>query len=91
MSDDELYKLAESKVKARRGFYVHLTAYLVVNAFLVFIWYMSGTGYPWFLWVMAGWGIGLVSNAVAVFSGGKASQQEAIKKEYEKLKQQMKQ
>jgi 2TM domain len=35
-------------------------AYVVVNAFLVLVWAVTGGGYFWPMWVMAGWGIGLV-------------------------------
>jgi hypothetical protein len=87
MSDEELYRLARRRVMVRRGFFVHLGVYIVVNAFLVLVWYMTGHGYPWFLWVLGGWGIGLLLNAVAVFTMG--SEEGAVNKEYEKLKQQM--
>ncbi len=68
----EAYKLAERRVKARAGFYWHLAVYLVVNSFLFGIYLVNSLvmgwfSYPWFLWPLAGWGIGLLLNFLAVF------------------------
>jgi len=38
--------------------------YLVVNAFLVFVNLMTTPNYLWVLWVIAGWGIGLILTIV---------------------------
>jgi hypothetical protein len=46
-----------------KGWREHLHAYVAVNALLVAIWALSGFGYPWFVWPLLGWGIGLVSHA----------------------------
>ena len=64
---DEARELAYKRVKAKREFTAHLVVYLVVNAFLVAVWLLSGGGYFWPGWVMAGWGIGLVLNAWDVY------------------------
>ena len=32
-------------------------AYVVINAFLVGIWAVAGSGYFWPGWVLAGWGV----------------------------------
>lgn len=67
-SDDaELRKEALERIKARRGFAPHLIAYVVVNAFLVGVWAVSGGGYFWPAWVIGGWGIGIVMHAWAAF------------------------
>jgi hypothetical protein len=42
-----------------KGFPEHLTAYVAVNAFLILIWVLTGFGYFWPIWPMAGWGIGV--------------------------------
>jgi hypothetical protein len=41
------------------GLKAHMTAFIIVNAFLVVAWKLSEVEYPWFLWVLAGWGVGL--------------------------------
>ena len=40
----------------------HLASYLGVNAFLIGIWWMTGSRYPWFIWPLLGWGIGIFSH-----------------------------
>lgn len=90
MSDEEIRKLAHSRVAAKKGFFSNLFIYLVVNAFLVLIWYFaSGAGYPWFLWVMGGWGIALVFHFFNVFvfprEGGDWERNQ-VQKEMDKIK-----
>ena len=58
---------ARRRIQARRDFGSHLASYVVVNAFLVAIWAITGAGYFWPIWIIAGWGIGLVLHAWDVF------------------------
>ncbi len=58
---------ARRRVQARRDFGSHLVAYVVVNSFFVAIWAITGSGYFWPIWVICGWGIGLVLHAWDVF------------------------
>ena len=58
---------ARKRVQRKREFASNLAAYLVVNAFLVVIWYLGGHGYFWPGWVMAGWGVGLVMHGYDVY------------------------
>jgi len=59
---------AKKAGKARLGFYIHLAAYLAVNALLIFINSNTSTGRLWFYWPLLGWGIGLLAHALAVFA-----------------------
>jgi uncharacterized membrane protein YiaA len=58
---------ARQRVEARRNLLTNLVAYLVVNAFLVGVWALSGRGYFWPVWIIGGWGIGLVMHAWDVY------------------------
>ena len=58
---------ALARVKSRRDFGAHLVSYLVINAFLIVIWAVTGAGYFWPVWVLAGWGSGLVMHAWTAF------------------------
>ena len=55
------------QIMRRRIFLLHLSVYLSTNVFLVVIWALVGGGYPWFLFPIFGWGIGLVAHAVVAF------------------------
>jgi hypothetical protein len=87
LSEEDIREIATERVKRRRGFYSHLTAYVLVNLMLLAIWYFTGAGYFWPGWVILFWGIGLVFNAVAVFlKHDISSEKRAIEKEIEKIK-----
>jgi hypothetical protein len=51
---------ARTRVEKRRGLQGALVAYVVVNAFLVGVWAMTGAGYFWPAWIIAGWGVGML-------------------------------
>ncbi len=58
---------ALARVQGRRDFGGHLIAYVVINAFLIAIWALTGAGYFWPVWVLCGWGAGLVLHAWDAF------------------------
>lgn len=57
------YELARKRVEKKRKFAGDVVAYLVINAFLVGVWAVSGFGYFWPGWVLAAWGVFLVLDA----------------------------
>ena len=82
--DKELWKLAKKRV----AFKSHLLTYIGVNAMFWFIWYFSaGTekdnDFPWPVWPMLGWGIGLAFSYLDAYV---FTRQNAVEKEYDKLK-----
>jgi transcriptional regulator with XRE-family HTH domain len=54
-------------VRRLRGFYVHLAQYLFVNLALLAINLIFMPQHLWVLWVIGGWGIGLLAHAFSVF------------------------
>ena len=59
---------AVEQLKKRRDFRGHLLVYVLVNAFLVVIWAITGEhGFFWPVFVIGAWGIGLVMNAWDVY------------------------
>lgn len=50
--------------KFKRYVTMRLVTYLTVNAFLTFVNFMTSPHYWWVLWVMAGWGIGLMLDSI---------------------------
>jgi len=91
LSDEEIMSMAKKRVEAKKGFFVHLSMYVIINLFLFLLWFFFAGGphgYPWFLWVLFGWGIGVAANAVAVFMTpqGSSWEQKEIQKEIDRLK-----
>ena len=89
MSEDELYQIARKRVEEKKGFYTHLAVYVVVNIMLVLIWaFPSGGGYPWFLWPLGGWGIGVLFHFLGVFVFSRQSgwERKEVEKEVERLR-----
>lgn len=56
---DDQRQVAIKRLNAKRDFRIHLVVYILVNALLIMIWAVSGAGYFWPIWPLAGWGIGL--------------------------------
>ena len=60
-------QLALAKVRKIRGFYIHLTQYVVVIAVLAVINLVTHPSRLWFFWPAMGWGIGVLAHAAATF------------------------
>ena len=54
-------------VRKLRGFYVHLFQYMLVNLGLLAVNLIFMPQRLWVLWVIGGWGIGLLAHAFSVF------------------------
>jgi hypothetical protein len=70
VEDQASYDRAKKRVRALRGFYQHLTIYVLVNALLVVINLATSPRALWFYWPLLGWGIGIVVHGASVFAGG---------------------
>lgn len=61
-------ELTDEKTKMKNqcklNIIMSIVKYLVVNAFLVFVNLITTPNYLWVLWVIAGWGIGLILTIV---------------------------
>ena len=87
MSEEQIYEQAKKRVEEKKGFFIHLTVYIVVNIMLVLIWaFAAGGGFPWFIFPLGGWGIGILFHFLGVFVFGRRSDKAAIEKEVEKIK-----
>jgi hypothetical protein len=68
MDEQLLRDQAMRRLKKKRDFTGDVIAYVIVNAFLIGIWYfVSGRGYFWPGWILLGWGIGLAFHAWDVY------------------------
>ena len=46
----------------RKAFRIHATVFVAVQVLLVVVWALAGAGYPWFLYALGGWGVGLAAH-----------------------------
>lgn len=80
---DRAYRIAEEKA----GFYIHLVAFLLVNAGLWSLWFFtSPTSFPWPVFVTIFWGFGLVMHGAGAFFG-EGYTESLAEKEYRRLKE----
>jgi hypothetical protein len=81
MDEQARYEEARKRVAEIKGFYQHVVTYLIINAALFVINLLMSPGYFWFVWPLAGWGIGVALHAVSVFGGfwGKPWEERKIK------------
>ncbi len=55
------------QILKRRAFMVHAAVYGAVNLMLIGVWALAGGGFPWFLFALMGWGIGLVAHGATAY------------------------
>ena len=55
------------QILRRRIFWLHVSIYVMTNVFLIVIWALTGGGFPWFVFPIFGWGIGLVAHGMVAF------------------------
>ena len=84
MDEQERREAAVKRLKEKREFWQHVVIYVLVNAMLVVVWWVTtdGDGHFWPMWPLLGWGIGLGLHAWETFQ--KPISDEAIRKEMEK-------
>jgi hypothetical protein len=83
--DSEMRERAIKQLKKRRDFKGHLLIYFLVNTFLVVIWFVtSGGGFFWPVFIMVGWGIGVVMNAWDVYFAEEIGEDD-IRREIDRL------
>ncbi|BAO56069.1 2TM domain-containing protein [Nonlabens marinus] len=64
----EKYARAKARVQELKSFYNHIVVYAFVNLGLAGLnYYTNQWSFPWFLFPLLGWGIGLSSHAVRTF------------------------
>ncbi len=94
MNEEKIYRQAQKRVKAKKGFYGHFSAFIAVGVFFIAINLLSLPENPeiWFYWPMLPWGIGLMIHYFAVFGlpGNRALSEkwedEEMQKELERLR-----
>ncbi len=84
-TEQELREQAIGRLKKKRDFRAHVFIYVAVNAMLVVIWAVTGSGFFWPIFPILGWGVGVAANAWDVY-GRKPISEDEIRRETERLK-----
>ncbi|MEZ4779116.1 MAG: 2TM domain-containing protein [Flavobacteriaceae bacterium] len=61
------YERAKKHVEELKGFYIHFSIYLIMVPVFVFI-NIKSTSFPWAIFPIVGWGMGVIGHAMEVFS-----------------------
>lgn len=84
--EERIRQRVERQLEERDGFYTHLAIYCGVILFLWMIWAATGKGFPWPIFPMGGWGIGILAHFIAYHfehGWGQANRQEIINRRLE--------
>ena len=84
-TESELREAAIRSLRKKRDFRTHLLAYFLVNGLLIVIWAVTGAGFFWPLFPLAGWGIAVAFNAWDVY-GRRPITEEDIQREQARLR-----
>ena len=69
-TEEAKYQEARRRVREIRGFYIHLTVYVIVNLLLFSINMIVSPDVLWFIWPLLGWGVAIAIHALSVFGFG---------------------
>jgi fatty acid desaturase len=91
VSDEELRRRAEKRAKEKIGFYTHFGIYIIVNLLIFLLWLFTGgpSSFPWFIFPLFGWGVGIFAHFIGVFKVT-GLRERMTEEEYNKLKRENK-
>ena len=75
---------AFKQVRQLRAFYLHLAQYVLVCTLLVAINLLTRPSHLWSLWVIGGWGLGVLSHGLQIFNPFRVLGPEWERREVEK-------
>lgn len=61
------YERAKKHVEELKGFYIHFSIYLSMVPVFIFL-NLKSTGFPWAIFPIVGWGMGVIGHAMEVFN-----------------------
>ncbi len=94
-SEEELIEIAKKRIKVKRELFSHIAAYIFVNAFILFVYWLINEKIEinitfWPGWVLSGWGLGLLFHIFeAMQELNFKYNANAINKELAKIKKQI--
>jgi hypothetical protein len=81
--DEDLRRQAVERLQKRSEFLNHVVAFVLVNALLVTIWFLTGRAFFWPIFPLFGWGIGLFFHGLDTFR--RPFSEERIRREMSRL------
>jgi hypothetical protein len=81
--DEDLRRQAVERLQKRSEFLNHVVAFVLVNALLVTIWFLTGREFFWPIFPLFGWGIGLFFHGLDTFR--RPFSEERIRREMSRL------
>jgi hypothetical protein len=82
-----LRELAIARLRRRRDFFMHATAYVVINLALSAVWLLTTPdGFYWPMFPLLGWGIGIIFHGIDTFLPA-APAEEKVEREMRRLAQ----
>lgn len=67
-NERDMYLKAQKRVEDIKGFYSHMTSFIVVNIGLMMLNLFTNPSHLWFLYPLIGWGVGLAAHGMSVFN-----------------------
>jgi hypothetical protein len=65
-AEDQRHRRERFARGQRQAFRIHATVFVAVQVLLVVVWALAGTGHPWFLYALGGWGVGLAAHYAVI-------------------------
>ena len=62
MNDADVKRYAKMRYYAKRGFFIHLSLYLIISGILVGIYFLTGQGFPWFAIPIGIWALVIIRH-----------------------------
>jgi len=86
-TESALQRQARRRVNQKMGFYIHATVFVVVNLGLAALSWAGGRS--WYLWPLAGWGLGLAIHGIVIFTSlnGDGLREQMMEREVERLRE----
>ena len=67
-SQETKLQMAREHVEKLKGFYSHLTVYLIFVPIFITINILGGSNFPWAIFPIVGWGIGIAGHAAETYN-----------------------
>ena len=86
MSEPDIREVARKRIKARRDFWYMVLVFVIIVALCTAVWLLTGALYFWPMWLIFGFAIATLFNALSTFGpGSRPISQQRIDEEVRKL------